>query len=74
MSTRSAQQASPREQLLSNRERERATTLKVLKAYPPDQSELRPHPRASSAIVIASAETLSGGASEKASSSAASHP
>jgi uncharacterized damage-inducible protein DinB len=58
MSTRSAQQASPREQLLSNLERETATTLKVLKAYPPDQSELRPHPRAKTARELAWMFTL----------------
>lgn len=36
---------SPKQQFLDAFERETATTLKVLKAYPEEQSELRPHER-----------------------------
>ncbi len=38
-----------RNQLIAALERETATTLKVLQAYPPEESELRPHPRAKNA-------------------------
>ena len=53
-----AKHASPRQQLLATLERETATTQKVLNAYPLDQSELRPHPRAKSARELAWMFTL----------------
>lgn len=45
--------ASPKRQLLDSLAREHATTLKVLRALPADQTELRPHPRAKSARELA---------------------
>ena len=45
--------ASAREQLADAFERETATTLKVLRAYPDDQGELRPHPRCKTARELA---------------------
>src|SRR3989304_4885896 len=36
---------SPRETFLRKYEQEHATTMKVLRAYPPEQAELRPHPK-----------------------------
>jgi len=35
---------SPKQQFLDAYEREHAITMKVLRAFPPEQSELRPHP------------------------------
>ena len=42
-----------REQLLDAYRRESATTLKILRAYPPLHAELRPHPTSSSAQQLA---------------------
>ncbi|CAN5623852.1 DinB family protein [soil metagenome] len=42
-----------RERLLELTERETATTLKVLRAYPSEQSELKPHPRLKTARELA---------------------
>jgi len=36
--------ASPKKQFLEAYEREHAITMRVLRAFPPEQSELRPHP------------------------------
>lgn len=43
----------PREQFLDAFEREHATTMKVLRAYPPEKSELRPHPKLKTARELA---------------------
>jgi uncharacterized damage-inducible protein DinB len=43
----------PRQQFLDVYEREHATTMKVLRAYPPDQAELRPHPKLKTARELA---------------------
>ena len=44
---------SPRQTFLDTFERECATTLKVLRAYPEDKAEIRPHPRGKSARELA---------------------
>jgi uncharacterized damage-inducible protein DinB len=49
---------SPKQQYLEGFERETATTLKVLKAYPEDQSELRPHERLKTARELAAMFTM----------------
>ena len=49
---------SPRQQFAEGFERETATTLKVLKAYPEDQSELKPHERLKSARELAAMFTM----------------
>lgn len=43
----------PKQQFLSEYEKEFETTLRVLRAYPEDQLELRPHPRARTARELA---------------------
>jgi len=56
MATSSAEaqtQTSPREQFLQAFEMEHATTMRVLRAYPADQTGLRPHPRSKSAVELA---------------------
>ena len=40
-------------QFLSMFQREHATTMKVLRAFPPDQAEFRPHPRSQCARELA---------------------
>src|SRR5579884_3556932 len=45
--------ASPKQAFLDTYDREHATTLRVLRAYPADQADLRPHPRCRSAREIA---------------------
>lgn len=49
---------SPKEQFLDGFERETATTLKVLKAYPESQSELRPHEKMKTARELAAMFTM----------------
>jgi uncharacterized damage-inducible protein DinB len=44
---------SPREQFLTAYEREHATTMRVLRAYPREALELRPHPRCKTARELA---------------------
>ena len=44
---------SARQALLESYRRESATTLKILRAFPPDHAELRPHPTSNSAQQIA---------------------
>src|SRR5689334_15165582 len=44
---------SPRQQFLDAYEREYAITMKVLRAYPPDKAELRPHPKLKTARELA---------------------
>jgi len=44
---------SPRQQFLDAYEREHAITLKILRAYPPDKSELRAHPKLKTARELA---------------------
>jgi uncharacterized damage-inducible protein DinB len=46
-------QPTPRQQFLDAYEREHAITMKVLRAYPPEKSELRPHPRSKTARELA---------------------
>ncbi|HJU89476.1 MAG TPA: DinB family protein [Gemmatimonadaceae bacterium] len=47
------QVSSTRQQLINAFDRETATTQKVLRAYPADQAELKPHPRLRSARELA---------------------
>lgn len=42
-----------REALLESYQRESATTLKILRAFPPERAELRPHPTCNSAQQLA---------------------
>ena len=44
---------SPKETLIETIEREYQTTLKVLRAFPADQGDLRPHPRSKTAKELA---------------------
>ena len=44
---------SPRQQFLDAYEREHAITMRVLRAYPPDKVELRPHPKSKTARELA---------------------
>lgn len=44
---------SPKEQFLAAFEQEHATTLRVLRAYPADKSELQPHPKSKPARDLA---------------------
>ncbi|HEV8362896.1 MAG TPA: DinB family protein [Gemmatimonadaceae bacterium] len=44
---------SPKEQFLAAFEQEHATTMRVLRAYPADKSELQPHPKSKSARDLA---------------------
>ena len=43
----------PREQFLEAYEREHATTMRVLRAYPPDKVDLKPHPKCKTARELA---------------------
>ena len=43
----------PRQQFLEAYEREHATTMRVLRAYPPEKADLKPHPKCKSAIELA---------------------
>lgn len=43
----------PRQQFLDAYEREHATTMKVLRAFPPDKTDLKPHPKCKSARELA---------------------
>jgi len=45
--------AAAKQQLLDTYEREHATTMRVLRAYPPDKAELRPHPKCKTARELA---------------------
>jgi uncharacterized damage-inducible protein DinB len=49
---------SPKEQFLDGFERETATTLKILKAYPEEQAELRPQERMKTARELAAMFTM----------------
>lgn len=53
--TAGAQQTAPgpRQQILDAMDREHATTVRVLRAYPPDKLDLQPHPRCKSARELA---------------------
>ena len=44
---------SPRQQFLDAYEREHAITMKILRAYPADKSELKPHPKLKNARELA---------------------
>jgi uncharacterized damage-inducible protein DinB len=52
---------SPKAQFLDALKREHATTLKVMRAYPASESELRPHPTSRSARELAFVFTLNEG-------------
>ncbi len=43
----------PKEQFLDAYEREHATTMRVLRAFPPEHAELRPHPKCKTARELA---------------------
>src|SRR4051812_42698054 len=43
----------PRQQFLETYEREHAITMRLLRAYPPDKTELKPHPKCKSARDLA---------------------
>src|SRR3954471_22900045 len=43
----------PRQQFLQSYEREHEITMKVLRAYPADKAELRPHPKCKTARELA---------------------
>lgn len=49
---------SPKQQFVEGFERETSTTLKVLKAYPEDQSELKPHEKLKTARELAAMFTM----------------
>lgn len=53
MSERPSGPPSPAQHFLDAFEREHATTMKVLRAFPPEQADFRPHERSSSARVLA---------------------
>jgi uncharacterized damage-inducible protein DinB len=44
---------SPKQQFLAAYDREHAITMKVLRAFPPEQAELRPHPKCKTARELA---------------------
>ena len=46
-------QVSPKEQFLDRYESEHATTMRVLRAYPPDKLDLQPHPKCKTARELA---------------------
>lgn len=52
---------SPKQQFLDAYEREHATTMRVLRAFPADKSELQPHPKCKSARELAWIFTLERG-------------
>lgn len=49
----STPRATPKEQFLGAYEREHATTMRVLRAYPEDRLDLRPHPKSKTARELA---------------------
>jgi uncharacterized damage-inducible protein DinB len=51
MTTSTAQ--TPKQQFLASNEREHATTMRVLRAYPTDKLDLRPHPKCKTARELA---------------------
>jgi uncharacterized damage-inducible protein DinB len=55
---------SPRQQFLDAYEREHATTMRVLRAYPADRADLRPHPRCKTARELAFVFALERGLGE----------
>lgn len=57
---------SPKQQFLDAFEREHQTTIKVLRAYPPDRMELQPHPRSNTARDLAWTFVMEMGLGEKA--------
>ena len=57
---------SPKEQFLDAYEKEHGKTMRVLRAYPKDQLELRPHPKSKTARELAWMFVLEQGAVEKA--------
>jgi uncharacterized damage-inducible protein DinB len=53
MSTPAVAPTSPKQQFLESYEREDAITMRVLRAFPPDKADLRPHPRCKTARELA---------------------
>ena len=53
MSAMTTPRVSPKQQFLDAYEREHAITMKLLRAFPPEKSELRPHPRCKPARELA---------------------
>ena len=51
--TASKQVTSPKRQFLDAYKREHATTMKVLRAFPADQQDFKPHPDSNSALQLA---------------------
>ena len=64
--TTTAVHTSPRDQFLEVYEQEFQRTLRVLKAYPRDKADLKPHPKAKSAGELAWMFVMEQGAMEKA--------
>ena len=61
-----AETPSPKQQFLVSFEREHETTLRVLRAYPPERMELQPHPRSSTARDLIWTFVMEMGLAEKA--------
>jgi uncharacterized damage-inducible protein DinB len=55
----------PKQQFLATYEKEHMTTMRVLRAYPRDKAELRPHPKAKTARELAWIFVVEQGAMEK---------
>ena len=51
--SKSAQASSSKQQFLAAYEREHGTTMKILKAFPADQQDFKPHPTSNSALQLA---------------------
>ena len=64
-SPQAAGRSSPKEQFLRGYDREHAITMKVLRAYPSDQLDLRPHPRSKTARELAFIFVLERGLGKK---------
>jgi uncharacterized damage-inducible protein DinB len=61
-----AKQTTPKQQFLDTFDMEHATTLRVLRAYPHDKLDLRPHPKCKTARELAWAFVSEQGMAEKA--------
>ena len=65
MTSRAKTAPGPKQQFLEQFEQEHAKTLRVLRAYPKDKSDLRPHPKCKSALELAWMFVMEQGAIEK---------
>jgi uncharacterized damage-inducible protein DinB len=61
----SAAAPTPKQQFLTAYEKEHGTTMRVLRAYPRDKAELKPHPKAKTARELAWIFAVEQGAMEK---------